>query len=44
MAVLSNSKKMNTKYGIVFAIEPVKKRCDNFDAEFSSVSGVVAEE
>ena len=34
MAVLSNSKKMNTKYWIVFAVEPFKKRCDNFDAEF----------
>ena len=34
MAVLSNSKKINTKYWIVFAVEPFKKRCDNFDAEF----------
>ena len=34
MAVLSNIKKINTKYWIVFAVEPFKKRCDNFDAEF----------
>ena len=27
-------KKINTKYWIVFAVEPFKKRCDNFDAEF----------
>ena len=34
MDVLLNSKKINTKYWIVFAVEPFKKRCDNFDAKF----------
>ena len=37
MAVLSNSKKINTKYWTVFAVEPFKKKCDNFDAEFKHV-------
>ena len=34
MAILSNSEKINTKYWIVFTVEPFEKRCDNFDAEF----------